>query len=36
MIIKILIKIVREKDKKVVRVVKEMNKAEIKMLRGDK
>ena len=36
MIIKILIKIVRETDKKVVRVVKEMNKAEIKMLRGDK
>ena len=36
MIIKILIKRVREKDKKVVRVVKEMNKAEIKMLRGDK
>ena len=36
MIIKILIKRVREKDKKVVRVVKEINKAEIKMLRGDK
>jgi len=36
MIIKILIKKVRKKDKKVVMVVKEMNKAEIKMLRGDK
>ena len=36
MIIKILIKRVREKDKKVVRVVKEINKVEIKMLRGDK
>jgi len=36
MIIKILIKKVRKKDKKVVMVVKEMNKAEIKMLRDDK
>ena len=36
MIIKILIKKVRKKNKKVVIVVKEMNKAEIKMLRDDK
>ena len=36
MIIKILIKKVRKKNKKVVMVVKEMNKAEIKMLRDDK
>jgi len=36
MIIKILIKKVRKKNKKVVMVVKEINKAEIKMLRDDK
>jgi len=30
------IKIAREKNKKVIRVVKEMKKAEVKVLRGDK